>query len=113
MSKFVCENKDCPKFGIEEEYFSNTYKMVNGELQSNNAPCPRCGQIRKEINPNMDIPLRDKNIEIAKYSSASPEQKREMLKQRSHEDYEKHVKERKDGLMNQAISEMRNIAEKK
>ena len=38
MSKFVCENKDCPKFGIEEEYFSNTYKMVNGELQSNNAP---------------------------------------------------------------------------
>ena len=64
------------------------YKMVNGELQSNNAPCPRCGQIRKEINPNRDIPISEKNIEIAKYSSASPEQRREILKKRSHDHFE-------------------------
>ena len=49
--KFVCENPDCPKFGVENEYLSNTFKIVNGHLQSNNAPCACCGQIRKEISP--------------------------------------------------------------
>lgn len=112
MSKFVCENKDCPKFGIEEEYFSNAYKMVNGELQSNNAPCPRCGQIRKEINLNKDVPISEKNIEIAKYSSASPEDKRAMLKKRSHDHFEKEIKPFKEHQLHEATKQFKEASKK-
>lgn len=110
MSKFVCENKDCPKFGIEEEYFSNTYKMVNGELQSNNAPCPCCGEIREEINPYKDISLSEKNIDIAKYSSASPQDKRAMLKKRSHDHYEKEIKPFKEHQLHETVKNFKEAS---
>ena len=31
MSKFVCENPDCERYGIEDEYLSNRYKMIGGQ----------------------------------------------------------------------------------
>lgn len=110
--KFVCENPDCPKFGVEDEYLSNTFKIVNGHLQSNNAPCPCCGQIRKEINPYADIPLNEKNIGIAKYSSASPEQRREMLKKRSHDHYEKEIKPFKEHQLHEAVKTFKDASKK-
>lgn len=109
--EYICQNPDCEEYGKKEYICTEIFKFQNGELVGEHCKCPKCGKMRK--NPNEDIPLSEKNISVAKFANASPEQKREMLKQRSHEDYEKHVKERKDGLMNQAISEMRNIAEKK
>ena len=30
--KFVCRNKDCKKYGIEDDYSSVTYKFIGGEL---------------------------------------------------------------------------------
>lgn len=108
--KFVCENPDCPKFGVENEYLSNTFKIVNGHLQSNNAPCPCCGQIRKEINPYKDIPLSEKNIGIAKYSSASPEQRREMLKKRSHDHYEKEIKPFKEHQLHETVKQFKDAS---
>lgn len=108
--KFVCRNEQCEKFGIEEEYLSNTYKVINGKLQSNNAPCPRCGQIRKEINPNMDIPISEKNIEIAKYSSASPQAQREMLKKRSHDHYEKEIKPFKEHQLHEIVNNFKETS---
>ena len=83
MSKFICRNAECSNCGKIDEYFSNTYKMVDGHLVSNNAPCPKCGQIREEIVPGKDIPLSEKNIYLATYTMASPEERREMLKKMS------------------------------
>jgi hypothetical protein len=108
--KFVCRNEQCEKFGIEEEYLSNTYKVINGKLQSNNAPCPCCGQIREEINPNKDIPLSQKNIDIAKYSSASPQDKREMLKKRSHDHYEKEIKPFKEHQLHETVKNFKEAS---
>lgn len=108
--KFVCRNEQCEKFGIEEEYLSNTYKVINGKLQSNNAPCPCCGEIREEINPYKDIPLSQKNIDIAKYSSASPEDKRAMLKKRSHDHYEKEIKPFKEHQLHETVKNFKEAS---
>ncbi len=108
--KFVCRNEQCEKFGIEEEYLSNTYKVINGKLQSNNAPCPCCGEIREEINPYKDIPLSEKNIDIAKYSSASPQAQREMLKKRSHDHYEKEIKPFKEHQLHETVKNFKEAS---
>lgn len=107
--EFVCENPECKKFGVKEYYSSTTFKLVDGHLQSVDAPCPVCGQIRTEINPNKDIPLAQKNIGIGKYGSASKEQKQEMLKKRSHDHYEKHVKPFKEHQLHEAVSQMKEL----
>lgn len=109
MSKFICQNKDCALYGVEDEYFKNTYKFVDGNLQSNNAKCPKCGSVRTEINPNSDIPLTEKNIEIGKYSSASSTDKKEILKKRSHEHYEKEIKPFKEHQLNTAVQQFKSV----
>lgn len=113
MTKFICKNKDCKKFGVEDEYTSLTYKFINGALQATVAPCPCCGEIREEINPNEDIPLSDKNISIGKYASASKEEKTEMLKKRSHDHYQKQVKPFKDHQLNEAMKQMKEYKKTK
>ena len=110
MTKFICNNKDCKKFGVEDEYTSMTYKVVNGHLQATVAPCPCCGEIREEINPNKDIPLSQKNIDIAKYSSASPEDKRAMLKKRSHDHYEKEIKPFKEHQLHETVKNFKEAS---
>nr|DAP89570.1 MAG TPA: restriction alleviation protein [Caudoviricetes sp.] len=113
MTKFICRNEACKKFGVEDEYTSLTYKVVNGHLQATVAPCPCCGEIREEINPNKDIPLSEKNISIGKYASASKEQKTEMLKKRSHDHYEKTVKPFKEHQLNEAMKQMKEYKKTK
>jgi hypothetical protein len=107
--KYVCLNSQCENYQKEEEYHKESYSFVDGKLVGSNCRCPRCGQMRKEINPNADMPLSEKNIGINFFSSMSAEQKREVLKKRSHEHFNKKIKERKDGLLNKAMSEMRDI----
>lgn len=108
--KFVCRNESCSRCGVEDEYLTNKYRLINGKLQSDNAPCPVCGQIREEINPYEDIPWSERNISIAKYSSASPQDKREMLKKRSHEHYEKEIKPYKDFKLNETITKFKEAS---
>lgn len=105
--KFVCRNEQCERYGVEDEYFSNSYKVIGGKLVSNNALCPCCGEIREEINPYKDIPLSEKNIEIGKYSSASPEDKREMLKKRSHDHFEKEIKPFKEHQLHETVKQFK------
>lgn len=107
--RYKCNNPQCSKFGESEFYSNETYKYINGKLTGENSLCPSCGKEREEINPNKDIPLSQKNLAIAEYSSASPEKKREMLKKRSHDHFDSHVKERKDYLMDKAMKEMKNL----
>lgn len=108
--KFICKNAECPNYGKIDEYLSNTYKMINGHLVSNNAPCPKCGKIREEIVSEKDTPLSEKNIYLAKYTMSSPEQRREMLKKRSHEHYEKEIKPFKEHQINTAVKQFKDAS---
>jgi hypothetical protein len=107
--KYVCLNPQCENYQKEEEYHKESYSFTNGKFVGKNCLCPRCGQLRKEINPNEEIPLSEKNIEVNFFAGMSVEQKREVLKKRSHEHFNKAIKERKEGLLNKAMSEMRDI----
>lgn len=109
MTKFVCRNDKCERCGVEDDYTSITYKVIGGHLQATVAPCPKCGEIREEINPNKDIPLSEKNISIGMYSSANKEQKQEMLKKRSHAHYEKEVKPFKEHQLHEAVKQMKEL----
>ena len=106
--KFICNNEKCSRKGVEDEYLKNLYKVINGKLVSDNAPCPECGEIREEIDTNSRIPLSKKNIGMGKYSSSSPEQQREMLKKRSHEHYKKAVEPFKQHQLHTAMENMKN-----
>jgi hypothetical protein len=108
--KFICNNPNCKKYGVEDEYLSNTYKVIGGKLVSNHAPCPCCGELREEINPNKDIPLSEKNIEIGKYSSASPQDRREMLKKRSHDHFEKEIKPFKEHQLHETVKQFKDAS---
>lgn len=113
MSYYVCNNEDCPCYGVQEVITRESFKYVSGlGLVGEHRECPKCGKVREYVNPAADMTLSEKNIEIGRYSAASAEQKREMLKQRSHDHFNKKVKERKDHLMNQAITEMRGLGKK-
>lgn len=108
--KFICKNENCERYGIEDNYTTVRYKLVDGHLQADCAPCPCCGQIREEINPNRDIPLSEKNIGIGVYSSASPEQRREMLKKRSHDHFEKEIKPFKEYQLHETINKFKEAS---
>lgn len=107
--KLVCRNSGCKNFGMEEEFTHSVYTMVNGHLQSVNAPCPCCGEIREEINEAEKIPIEQKNIEFGKYSSASTEEKQNILKKRSHEHYMKEVKPYKEQKLNEAVTAFNSV----
>lgn len=104
---FICENEQCPNCGKEYTYLRNKYKYVNGVLVSNNALCPTCGQLRREINPD-DVPLSQKNIDLMKYDMASPEERRNMLKQRSHQHFKQHIEEYKRECLSGAVKKFNN-----
>ena len=84
--------------------------MINGQLVSNNAPCPCCGKIREEYNPNANVPLNEKNIEIGKYTMASSESRKEMLKKRSHDHYEKEIKPFKEHQLHEAVKQFNDAS---
>lgn len=92
---YICENKDCSEYGKEHIHMQNSYSLVNGEWVSNNAQCPCCKKLRKEINPD-EVPLSEKNIDLLRYDMCDKQQQREILKKRSHEHFEKEVKPYKE-----------------
>lgn len=108
--KYICMNPDCERYEQEEYLSSETYYFRNGKMVGKNCCCPKCGKERQVVkNPDADIPLSQKNIGINHMGSMSMEQRREVLKKRSHEHFKKEIKERKDGLINAAVSEMNDF----
>lgn len=105
--KFICDNPECPRCGVVEEEWDNVYKLVDGELVSNKAPCPCCGGRRREISDG--VPLSEKNIQIGGFTSASPERRREMLKKRAHDHYEKEIKPFKEHQLHEAVSAFKSV----
>lgn len=106
---YVCINEDCPEKGNKVYYSSERYKYVNGELRGENCVCPFCGSIRKEVSKSEEIPLSEKNVGMNFFQGMSIPQRKEALKKRSHEHFEKHVKEYKTHLLNEAQNEMRDM----
>jgi len=110
--KYVCRNPECSECGKEEYLSSERFFMRNGNYVGENAPCPVCGQIREEINPNTQISPAEKNISLMKFQMASSEGKREILKRRSHEHYEKEVRPVKEEKMRKAVESFQEASKK-
>lgn len=110
--EYVCNNPQCENFGKKENLSQEVYRYRDGRLVGEHAQCPKCGVEREEINPNKDIPLSEKSVNIGLFNGMSKEQRQEVLKKRSHEHFKRNVEERKEGLMNKAINEMRNMNKK-
>lgn len=108
--KFVCKNKNCERYGIEDDYATMTYKFINGHLQADCIICPCCGEMREEINENEKIPFSNKNINIGTYTNASPEQRKEMLKRRSHEHFERKIKPFKEHKLHETINKFKEAS---
>lgn len=108
--KYICTNPDCGRYQQEEYLASETFYFHCGKIIGAHSCCPECGRERKDVkNPDADIPLSQKNVNINNMGSMSMEQRREILKKRSHEHFEKEIKERKEGLINAAVSEMNDF----
>lgn len=107
--KYVCENTECSEYGKEVYLSSEIFKFKNGKLVGEHAECPKCRKIRREINPSEETPLSEKNVGINLYDGMSMEQKREVLKKRSHQHFDKEIKERKNELLHKAVTEMRDF----
>lgn len=104
MSKFICMNKSCEKYGItSQDYYRNSYILIDGNLVSNNAPCPCCNKERKEYNEYDEVPLSEKNFSILKFNSCSKEDQRDILKKRSHDHYNKEIKPLKEHRLHETI----------
>lgn len=102
---YKCLDPNCPLFDkVESIYKVVTVYKASGPV-TEAAKCPSCGVERHCL--EHDIPLSEKDIRILKMPSMTKEQKTEMLKKRSHNDYKKNIEERKDGLMGRAMNEMK------
>lgn len=106
--KFVCKNPNCEKYGVEVERHATIYKIVNGRFVSEDAPCPKCGQLREELNPNESLSPQEKGVSMGMYSSQSKEGRTEMLKKRAHDHFEKEVKPFKEHQINEAVKNMQD-----
>ena len=108
--EYICENPNCERFNIKEYFSSESYvfRKELGRMVGKNARCPKCEQIRREINPAAEIPLSEKAVGFNFFNGLTLEQKQAMLKERSHNHYLKYIKEKRDGLLNQAKEEFKH-----
>lgn len=107
MPSYKCINPECNHFGCVENYYNDRLKFVDGKFQSVNIICPSCGQVREEYKEG-DIPLSQKSITFAKYSSSSKEEKTKILKKRSHEHYKKEIEPFKQHQLQQTIKNFKD-----
>lgn len=111
--EYICQNPNCKAYNKPEYLNEETYRYIDGEVIGAHAACPDCGQKRKRYNKNENMPLSEKGaVSILRFNSASTEDKREILRKRSREHFQKEVKEKKDHLMNKAMTEMKNLGKK-
>lgn len=105
--KYICRNPNCKKYNQEETLIKEAFKYKGGRLVGEHCNCPVCGKEREEVNPNIDVPLSEKGVNIGQYSSMSATERRESLRKRSHEHFNKEIKERRDDMQSQVKSEWR------
>lgn len=98
--EIACCNSECENYEKKILIVSVVYKFENGKLIPKcDITCPVCKQQMKEV--ENQISLKDKNIMINEFGSLSKEGKIESLKKRSHNHFEKKIKDRKKSLWNQ------------
>lgn len=92
-----CKNESCPRFGKVEDvaewdgFYSYDLFMLK--------VCPDCGRQRVQIpKPRSVEEPSGFNVNFAKIGSMSISDRKKVLKERSNEDYKKHIKEKKEYL---------------
>lgn len=107
--KYVCNNPECEKYGVEEYLSSETYRYSGGRMVGEHALCPSCGKERKEINPNTEIPLSQKTIGMNFFDGKNIEERREILRKRTHEHFNREIREKKESMISKAKSEFQEL----
>ena len=105
--KYVCLNEECSKFNVVQEFSKTTHKYdKQGNLFCVQSVCS-CGKSMEDVTQR--APLSEKELSISKFSIMTPEQKKAALKQRSSDHYKKEIRDRRHGLLDKAIQEMKNL----
>jgi hypothetical protein len=107
--EYICLNKECVDFNKKEYLSSESFFFCKGRLIGKHSQCSKCGFERMKINDNESIPLSRKNVQMNMFDSMSADEKREKLKQRAHNHFNKEVKERKNDLLGRAMKEMKDL----
>lgn len=105
--KFKCLNGNCSEFNIVKEFIKTTHKFINGEFVCSQGFCIKCGEKMQDITEV--IPLSEKGVNFSKFNSLSKEDKTKKLKQRSHDHFEKNIKDHRHDLLNKAMNEFKNM----
>lgn len=105
--KFICSNEECPKFKQEQDFIKTTHKYdKNMNLFCVQGICS-CGNKMEDVTQR--APLSEKELSMSKFSLMTPEQKKAALKQRSSDHYKKEIQDKRHGLLDKAIKEMKNL----
>lgn len=105
--EYICKNPECEAFNKADFYATESYVFTGGKLTGRHALCPKCGKLREVNDPNVETPLSEKNLTMNFFNGMSMEQKKAILKKRSHDDYNRHIREKREGLLEQAKQQMR------
>jgi len=84
--RFVCDNPNCPTKGSSK-------KMYVWSDRVSEPGCTECFHPLREVFEE-EKPL----FNIGKFSNLSTEEKRKVMKKRSHDHFEKNIKQRKDWM---------------
>lgn len=94
--KVICRNKDCSEFNKEVFYSSTSYRIISsGRCVSKDIECPVCKIEREELKIEHPDGF---SCNFQKIGSMSPQERKKVLKKRSNEHYQKHIKEKKQYL---------------
>lgn len=104
--KFVCKEDTCTSKENIVDVHKVVMKFIGGKLVEQ-VYCPTCGSLMQVYDDGSKPSLS--SIHIGKYSSASKQDKREILKKRSREHFKKHIKPFKDHQMERAMGELKSI----
>jgi len=102
--KFECSNPDCERLGNVVEEVKVVF-VYEGTESLPKLFCYKCG--KRMTNITEILPLSDKNIQFGAIASMSKEDKVKVLRKRTHNHFNKEIRDRKEGLMGQAIKEMK------
>lgn len=105
--QYICHNAACSECGKPDSVGEETFVLRGSRIVGKHAACPVCGQEREFVTASQEIPLSQKNFHIGQYTNASPEERRAMLKKRSHEHYEKEVRPVKEEKVRKAVEAFR------
>lgn len=105
MPKFKCINDRCDKFHVEKIVSKVSWIWSDKEQKlvlRTPIKCSCCDESMEYVKEEGEI-----NVNLLRFDSLNPEDKRAMLRKRNREHYEKHDKARVESMRKQVINDNR------